>query len=132
MNEITNHINAYYKILQADFYAFAVRAFKELQPDTAFLGNWHLEVIAAELERTRLGKERRQIINLPPRSLKAKALRSSFEPPLRGLLSLELLLRLLVLLLLAPLLPLLALVLRVRVVLLPERLWVRVAMLSSV
>jgi predicted phage terminase large subunit-like protein len=48
-----------------------VRSFLELNPQTKFLSNWHIEVIAAELEACRLGKTTRLIINVPPRSLKS-------------------------------------------------------------
>ena len=54
-------------LLYHDFASFAARAFRELNPRTAFLMNWHLEVIAAKLTAVREGKIRRLIINLPPR-----------------------------------------------------------------
>ncbi|MGA7381224.1 MAG: terminase family protein [Terriglobales bacterium] len=57
--------------LRQDFYAFTERCFYELNPTTPFLANWHLEVIAAELEACRRGEMTRLIINLPPRSLKS-------------------------------------------------------------
>ena len=43
----------------------------ELNPQTAFAMNWHIDVIAAKLTAVRDGKIRRLIINLPPRHLKS-------------------------------------------------------------
>ena len=50
---------------------FATRCFYDLNPQTEFAMNWHLEVIAAKLTAVREGKIRRLIINLPPRHLKS-------------------------------------------------------------
>jgi hypothetical protein len=58
-------------ILRSDFGYFAERCFYELNPQAAFLPNWHIEVIAAKLAAVRAGKIRRLIINLPPRHLKS-------------------------------------------------------------
>lgn len=58
-------------ILRSDFYAFLERSFYELNPFTCFENNWHIEVLAYELEQVRLGKTKRLIINVPPRSLKS-------------------------------------------------------------
>src|SRR5437870_4175455 len=58
-------------ILRSDLGYFAERCFCELNPQAAFLPNWHLEVIAAKLAAMRAGKIRRLIINLPPRHLKS-------------------------------------------------------------
>ena len=61
----------YRTILRNDFYAFAERSFIELNPATDFAHNWHIEVMAQELERCRTGETNRLIVNLPPRSLKS-------------------------------------------------------------
>src|SRR6202030_147288 len=58
-------------ILRTDLGYFAERCFYDLNPQAAFLSNWHLEVIAAKLTAVREGKIRRLIINLPPRHLKS-------------------------------------------------------------
>jgi predicted phage terminase large subunit-like protein len=58
-------------ILRSDLGYFAERCFYDLNPQTVFLTNWHLEVIAAKLSAVREGKIRRLIINLPPRHLKS-------------------------------------------------------------
>src|SRR3984893_8010179 len=58
-------------ILRSDLGYFAERCFYDLNPQAAFLMNWHIEVIAAKLAAVRAGKIRRLIINLPPRHLKS-------------------------------------------------------------
>jgi len=70
----------YHAILRSDLGYFAERCFCELNPQAAFLMNWHLEVIAAKLTAVREGKIRRLIINLPPRHLKSLLARSPFRP----------------------------------------------------
>lgn len=61
----------YTDILRNDFLAFAQRAFLELEPAKTFESNWHIEVLAANLEAVRLGRKKRLIINVPPRTLKS-------------------------------------------------------------
>ena len=61
----------YETLLRQDFTTFATRCFYDLNPQTEFAMNWHLEVIAAKLTAVREGKIRRLIINLPPRHLKS-------------------------------------------------------------
>jgi predicted phage terminase large subunit-like protein len=61
----------YETILRSDLGYFAERCFAELNPQTEFWTNWHIEVIAAKLAAVREGKIRRLIINLPPRHLKS-------------------------------------------------------------
>jgi hypothetical protein len=61
----------YDAILRSDLGYFAERCFCELNPQTEFWTNWHIEVIAAKLAAVREGKIRRLIINLPPRHLKS-------------------------------------------------------------
>jgi hypothetical protein len=58
--------------VQTDFFStFLPLCFSTLHPGTEFLPNWHIAAIAHRLELVRLGKIRRLIINLPPRSLKS-------------------------------------------------------------
>ena len=64
-------IDEYQALLRVDFYAFIERCFLQLNPQTRFYRNWHLEVMAARLEAWRQGKIRRLIINVPPRHLKS-------------------------------------------------------------
>src|SRR5438128_7677871 len=61
----------YRAILRSDLGYFAERCFYELNPQAAFLTNWHIEVIAAKLAAVRQGKIRRLMITLPPRHLKS-------------------------------------------------------------
>jgi predicted phage terminase large subunit-like protein len=63
-----SEVSAMYR---TDLYAFTPRCFYELNPTTPFVANWHLDVIAAELEACRRGETTRLIINVPPRSLKS-------------------------------------------------------------
>ena len=61
----------YNAILRSDFNFFAQRCFSELNPQTAFATNWHLEIIATKLTAVWQGTIRRLIINLSPRHLKS-------------------------------------------------------------
>src|SRR6266436_10074285 len=69
MNDLSPRV--YKEILRLDLGYFAQRCFCELNPQAAFLPNWHNEVIAGKLAAVREGKIRRLIINLPPRHLKS-------------------------------------------------------------
>jgi hypothetical protein len=61
----------YADILRRDFTAFSHRSFRALNGDVPYLGNWHLDVMAAKLEDVRTGRTRRLVISLPPRHLKS-------------------------------------------------------------
>ena len=76
--------NEYRAILRQDLYTFLERSFYELNPDVEFLANWHLELIAAELEACRQGATKRLILNVPPRSLKSQAVSVAFPAWLLG------------------------------------------------
>lgn len=71
-------------ILRADLYTFIERTFRELNPETEFLHNWHIEIIAQELEKCRRGDTKRLIINVPPRSLKSHCASVAFPAWLLG------------------------------------------------
>jgi len=58
-------------ILRLDFYAFIERCFYQLNPQTRFHRNWHIEMIAAKLDACRRGDTLRLIVNVPPRNLKS-------------------------------------------------------------
>lgn len=60
-------------LLRLDLTSFIERCFHQLNPQTPFSMNWHIEVIAEKLEAVRRGEIRRLIINVPPRSLKSIA-----------------------------------------------------------
>ena len=53
----------YEALLRQDFETFATRCFHDLNPQTKFSPNGHIEVIAAKLTAVRRGKVRRLIIN---------------------------------------------------------------------
>ena len=54
-----------------DFVSFVRKVFHVLNPSANFHMNWHICAIAYHLEQIWLGKIRRLIINVPPRSLKS-------------------------------------------------------------
>ena len=60
----------YEQLQREDFATFIERAFHELNPGTPLVNSWYLELMADKLEQVRLGRIKRLIINLPPRSLK--------------------------------------------------------------
>ena len=68
----------YRLLLRRDLYTFIERSFVHLNPEEAFLHNWHLEKLAEELEKCRCGETRRLIITVPPRSLKSHAVSVAF------------------------------------------------------
>jgi hypothetical protein len=74
----------YAALLRRSLYAFIARTFYELNPETEFKPNWHIEVIAAELEACWRGETTRLIINVPPRSLKSQAASVAFPAWLLG------------------------------------------------
>ena len=59
------------ELLRSDFATFAARAFFELYPAEQLDWNWHLDVIIGELAELSEGRRRRQLILVPPRSLKS-------------------------------------------------------------
>lgn len=71
-------------LYRQSLYAFIARTFHELNRDTEFSPNWHIEVIAAELEACWRGETKRLIINVPPRSLKSQAASVAFPAWLMG------------------------------------------------
>ena len=77
-------------IYRQDFYSFLQRVFADVGGNANFQPNWHIEVIVHYLQLAMEGKERRLIINLPPRHLKSISLSSSrrsvndFETTLGG------------------------------------------------
>lgn len=61
----------YAVLLRNDLHAFVVRSFAHLNPGTVFKPNWHIELIAAAVQRALNRGCRRLIINIPPRYLKS-------------------------------------------------------------
>ena len=70
--------NMYADVLRHDLCAFIHRSFLELNPQTRFHTNWHIEVLAAKLEEVRQGRCKRLIVNMPPRLLKSHAISITF------------------------------------------------------
>jgi predicted phage terminase large subunit-like protein len=62
------HVNA---ACRKDFVSFVRKVFHVLAPSATFHMNWHICAIAYYLEQVRLGRIKRLIITLPPRSLKS-------------------------------------------------------------
>jgi predicted phage terminase large subunit-like protein len=81
---MTLGLDEYCAFLRMDFVSFIERSFIELNPQTKFLHNWHIEVIANALESCRRGETRRLIINVPPRSLKSHCVSVAFVAWLLG------------------------------------------------
>jgi predicted phage terminase large subunit-like protein len=77
MNEILSSADYAY-LLKHDLMTFIERTFYELNPQTKFCHNWHIDLIAAKLEQCRQGKIRRLIVTVPPRSLKSHAITVAF------------------------------------------------------
>jgi predicted phage terminase large subunit-like protein len=58
-------------ICRTNFVSFTQKAFYTLSPNSSFSMNYHIEAIAYHLELVRLGKIKRLIINVAPRSLRS-------------------------------------------------------------
>lgn len=76
--------NEYLTMLRNDFFTFVDGSFRQLNPGAEFLPNWHIEVMASELDRCLRGETRRLIINVPPRSLKSHCASVAFPAWLLG------------------------------------------------
>jgi predicted phage terminase large subunit-like protein len=74
----------FHTILRNDFASFIERAFYELNPQTDFIDGAYIELLAARLEQVRLGKCKRLIVNLPPRTLKSHVASVAFPAWLLG------------------------------------------------
>jgi len=59
------------ELIRNDFVAFVRRVFETVAPGESLHLNWHIEAMAYRLELVMKGKSRRELINLPPRSLKS-------------------------------------------------------------
>ena len=58
-------------IMRRDFLSFTRQCMRELQGGAVLDENWHLELLASELAEVVDGRNRRLLINLPPRHLKS-------------------------------------------------------------
>lgn len=59
------------RITKNDFSTFIGKTLATVNPGSAYLPNWHIDLIAEYLEAVRTAKITRLIINMPPRSLKS-------------------------------------------------------------
>jgi predicted phage terminase large subunit-like protein len=59
------------ELMRRNFVSFLLRAFPHVRGGADLLPNWHLDAIAYQLQRVRLGQCRRLLVTLPPRSLKS-------------------------------------------------------------
>lgn len=66
------------------FDAFAMRAFRIVEPGTKYEWNWHLGCIAEHLEASFRGELPRLIINMPPRTLKSYDVARAFPAWVMG------------------------------------------------
>lgn len=64
-------LSEYRALLRHHLLSFIVRSFYELNPEGSLVLAPYIELIAAKLEACRLGKIKRLIISVPPRSLKS-------------------------------------------------------------
>ena len=71
-------------LLRQDLSSFIARAFQELNPQTEYLHNWHVDLIASKLTEVAEGKIKRLIINIPPRNLKSICASVAFPAWLLG------------------------------------------------
>jgi predicted phage terminase large subunit-like protein len=74
----------YQTILRNDFATFIERSFAELNPQARFIPGAYIGLLASALEKCRIGKTKRLIINLPPRTLKSHAASIAFTAWLLG------------------------------------------------
>lgn len=72
------------ELLRSNFHCFIEKTFRTLNPGTTFLRNWHVEAIAWHLEQVRLGKIKRLIITMPPRSAKSISASVAFPAFVHG------------------------------------------------
>ena len=71
-------------ILRQSLTSFVAKSFNTVSPGADYLTSWHIRAIAWHLEEVRLGRIRRLIITMPPRSLKSIAASVAFPAWLLG------------------------------------------------
>jgi predicted phage terminase large subunit-like protein len=64
-SELIKHLTKYY------FSNFIYKCFSTINPGIVYKHNWHIDLIANNLEKARNGKIQRLMINMPPRALKS-------------------------------------------------------------
>lgn len=70
--------------LRSEFKWFIAKCFGTLNPGTEYLSNWHIDAIAWHLEQVRLGRIKRLIITMPPRSAKSISASVAFPAFIHG------------------------------------------------
>lgn len=63
--------NIFNAILRTDFKSFVIKVFNEMSPGSTYMDNWHIDVICDAVMNMYDGKNRRLIINMPPRYMKS-------------------------------------------------------------
>lgn len=58
-------------LLRSDFKSFVIKVFNEVSPNSTYLDNWHVDSICNELIDVMEGRQKRLIINIPPRYMKS-------------------------------------------------------------
>jgi len=58
-------------VLRNSFSCFTEKSFATVSPGSAYLHNWHLDIINYKLAQVQAGEVKRLIINIPPRYLKS-------------------------------------------------------------
>jgi len=81
-----NHPDREYlqQLLREDLLSFIIRCFQIIAPRGRYLHNWHVEVMADQLQRCYHGETNRLIITLPPRYLKSICASVAFSAWLLG------------------------------------------------
>lgn len=77
-------LKEYRALLREDFPSFVHRSFRQLNPTTRFDHNWHLDVMGSVLVDIMNGRRKRQIVNVPPRSLKSHCATIAFPAYVLG------------------------------------------------
>lgn len=60
-----------FALLRCDLSSFIQRSFATIDPGGQYKHNWHVDAVAHQLEQVALGRTKRLIITMPPRSLKS-------------------------------------------------------------
>ena len=75
---IVNEHDGLDALLREEFAFFLRYAFHEISPGTEYLHNFHIDAIIYELDRIKRGDNTRQIVTVPPRSLKSFAITTAW------------------------------------------------------
>lgn len=71
-------------LLRGDLSSFIARSFRQLNPATPYLPNWHIDAIAQHLDAAQRGQITRLMINMPPRALKSHCVSVAWPAYLLG------------------------------------------------